>query len=63
MTDDKYGDGGEEAKDVKFTLDLAVDDDKIRQIQECMKKGRLTITLDSSSLRDSLRAGDPYLYD
>jgi hypothetical protein len=53
------GQGGDE---FKVELDLPVDDEKMRQIQECLKNGKLKITVSTRSIAGSRSAG-PYLYD
>jgi len=46
----------------KLTLEMALDDAKIKAIQRCIEKGTLKITISKVDLAAG-RAGDPWLYD
>lgn len=46
----------------KLRVDFKLDENKIAQIQRCIAKGSLSITLSRVDLAAG-RAGDPWLYD
>jgi hypothetical protein len=46
----------------KLKLDMPLDEQKLAAIQKCLKKGRLTITVDRVNLTTG-RFGDGWLYD
>jgi len=44
-------------------LSFTLDKDKIEAIQQCLKKGKLTITVSSIAALQAGRARAPYIYD
>jgi hypothetical protein len=46
----------------KLSLDMPLDADKIKAIQRCIKKGKLTITVSKVDLGAG-KVGDSWLYD
>jgi len=46
----------------KLQLDFPLDDQKVKQIQKCIAKGKLTVTVNSVDLAAG-RLGDAWLYD
>lgn len=46
----------------KLQLDFPLDDKKVAQIQKCIAKGKLTVTVNSVDLAAG-RLGDAWLYD
>lgn len=46
----------------KLRINFQLDDKKIADIQRCLAKGRLSVTLTRVDLASG-RAGDPWLYD